>query len=289
MPVYNAQPYVAQAIESILAQTFRDFDFIVIDDGSTDNTLAILEQFAKRDSRIRLISRPNTGIVGALNDGLAVAQGDYIARMDADDRCEPNRFALQLSRLRADNSIVALGSCAMMIDPDGAPLGPALVPLSHEEIEVRHLAGASSIFHPAVLMHTSVLRKLGGYREGFCPCEDFDLWLRLGEVGRLENLPERLFIWRRTATGIVASQTDRMKETILRVLVDAWRRRRLAGEPPSIDVRPITRPALMRQWGWMALQNGYRGTAWKYAVKSVRSEPLTMASWRLFACAVRGR
>jgi glycosyltransferase involved in cell wall biosynthesis len=290
MPVYNAGLYVAEATKSILAQTFRDFDFIIVDDGSTDNSLAILEQFAKIDSRIRLISRPNTGIVGALNDGLAVAHGDFIGRMDADDLCEPNRFELQLRRLRADDSLVALGSCATMIDPDGLPLGPATtLPLTHEEIEARHLAGVSSIFHPAVLMRSDVLRKLGGYREGFCPCEDFDLWLRLGEVGRLANLPEPLFTWRRTATGIVASQTARMRETISRVLADAWLRRKLPGEPPSPDVQPLSVPDLLKQWGWWALESGYRATARKYALKSVFAQPLDMASWRLLACAVRGR
>jgi hypothetical protein len=122
-----------------------------------------------------------------------------------------------------------------------------------------------------------------------CPCEDFDLWLRLGEVGQLANLPEPLFIWRRTATGIVASHTARMRDTITRVLTDAWRRRQLPGKPPSPDVRPLALPDLLRQWGWMALKNNYRATARKYALKSVRSQPTNLASWRLFACALRGR
>src|SRR5678816_4165512 len=99
MPVYNAAAYLAEAVDSILAQTFRDFQFVIVNDGSTDRSTAILERYAHRDQRIKLISRPNTGIVGALNDGLAEATGDYIARMDADDVSTPNRLAVQVDYL----------------------------------------------------------------------------------------------------------------------------------------------------------------------------------------------
>ncbi|HEX5242322.1 MAG TPA: glycosyltransferase family 2 protein, partial [Tepidisphaeraceae bacterium] len=96
MPVYNCQRHLAAAMESVLAQTFHDFELIAVDDGSQDKTLKILRQFEKKDSRIRVLSRPNTGIVGALNDGLAMAQADLIARMDGDDICLPERFERQI-------------------------------------------------------------------------------------------------------------------------------------------------------------------------------------------------
>src|SRR4051812_10668575 len=96
MPVYNCQRYLASAIGSILTQSYADFEFVIVDDGSTDRSREIIEGFAKKDSRVKLISRPNTGIVGALNDGVAAARGKYIARMDADDISMPERFQKQL-------------------------------------------------------------------------------------------------------------------------------------------------------------------------------------------------
>jgi glycosyltransferase involved in cell wall biosynthesis len=288
MPVYNAKCYVGASIESILAQTFAGFEFIIVVDGSTDGSLAVVQRYAARDQRVRVISRPNTGIVGALNDGLVAAHGKYIARMDADDLCEPNRLELQLRRLEAEPDLVALGSCAIAIDPDGELLGDAPVPLTHEEIEAQHLRGISSIYHPAVMMRTEALRRVGGYREGTCPCEDYDLWLRLGEVGRLANLPERLFIWRRTSNGIVASKATLMREAITRVLNEAKQRRGIATETVIAPVKIKSTCDRFREWGWVALRHGRVATARKYARRSIAEEPLSPASWRLAACALRG-
>src|SRR5262245_4670824 len=109
MPVYNAAAYVAQAVESIRAQTLGDFEFIIVNDGSTDRSPRLLEGFAARDSRIKLISRPNTGIVGALNDGVAAARGELIARMDADDVSLPTRLEKQVTFMRSHPQVVALG------------------------------------------------------------------------------------------------------------------------------------------------------------------------------------
>src|SRR3990172_10052244 len=99
MPVYNAELFLASAIESILGQTLPDFEFVIVNDGSTDSSLEIVQEYAATDGRIRLVSRPNTGIVGALNDGLAISQGEFIARMDADDMALPHRFERQLKFL----------------------------------------------------------------------------------------------------------------------------------------------------------------------------------------------
>ena len=122
MPVYNTKRYVAEAVESILAQTFGDFEFIIIDDGSTDGSRAILERYAKQDDRIRLISRPNTGIVGARNEALGLARGELIAVMDSDDVALPERFEVQVAYLREHPECVVVGSRALIIDPDGCAL-----------------------------------------------------------------------------------------------------------------------------------------------------------------------
>ena len=122
LPVHNCERYVAEAIESILAQTFTDFEFLIVDDGSTDGTLPILNRFAARDSRIRVISRPNTGIVGALNEILGLARADLVARMDADDVALPVRFERQVRYLDEHPECVMVGSRVTIIDPDGDAL-----------------------------------------------------------------------------------------------------------------------------------------------------------------------
>lgn len=289
MPVYNGGRYLAGAMQSILDQTYRDFELITVDDGSTDDSLEQLNRIAAKDERVKVISRPNTGIVGALNDAFDAAEGSLIGRMDDDDLCEPNRFELQIARLESDASLVCVGSCGRSIDPDGRPIGAAPLPLTHEEIEAAHLAGVSSIFHPAVLIRRKAYEAAGGYREGTSPAEDFDLWLRLGEQGRLANLPEPLFIWRRTLNGIFASTTDRQTETLGRILADTWSRRNLPGKPPELDRRALGSVDLIRQWGWQALKSGNVPTARACAGQSIRRAPLAPASWRLWYCALRGR
>src|SRR4051812_3122079 len=99
MPVYNAERFVAQTVDTILGQTFGDFEFVIINDGSTDRSLEILQDHARRDARIRLISRPNTGYVAALNEGLELAKGEFLARIDADDLADPRRLELQVARM----------------------------------------------------------------------------------------------------------------------------------------------------------------------------------------------
>lgn len=289
MPVYNADRYVSATTQCILAQTFDDFEFIIINDGSTDSSLDILQGYARRDARIRLISRPNTGYITALNEGLGMARGELIARMDADDLCEPQRFELQVRRMREDTRLVALGSCATAIDAEGELLGDYSVPLTHEEIEDSHLRGQSSIHHPAVMMRPEAIRHVGGYRKEFMPCEDYDLWLRLGEIGRLENLPDRLLTKRLMAGSAVAQTLDKQEKLIEQILGEAWHRRGLPNEPEIPSRVLYHRADLYRQWAWMALKEGRVGTSRRYAVKAICSQPFRPASWRLIACLLRGR
>src|ERR1035437_8612478 len=141
MPVYNAQAYVRQATESILNQSFADFEFIIIHDGSTDDSRKILEELARRDSRIRLVSRPNTGYTKALNEALGLARAPYLARMDADDISMPDSFEKQLAYLQAHPDCVLVGSRILTIDPFGSPLYEPRHKLVHEAIEAELLAG----------------------------------------------------------------------------------------------------------------------------------------------------
>ena len=288
MPVYNTERFVAETTESVLAQTFADFEFIIIDDGSTDRSREIVENFARRDPRVRVISRPNKGLVATLNEGLAAATGPLIARMDADDLCDPRRFELQVTRLNEDSGLVAVGCCAAAIDEDGNRLGDYATPLGHEEIESSHLHGDSAIHHPSVMFRTEPVRRLGGYRE-LVPCEDFDLWLRLGEVGRLANLPDRLITKRLFPGSIVATTLDKRQRVLKQIMAETWQRRGLPGTPPQPSQPVADRADLFRQWGWMALKGGHVATSRRYALKSLKAQPFHGGSWRLMACSLRGR
>jgi len=289
MPVYNADRFVAETVETILAQTFNDFEFLIIDDGSTDRSLEILQSYANRDPRIRLISRPNTGYVVALNEGLELARGEFVARIDADDLADPRRLEFQVARMRQEPELVALGSNALAIDEDGLPLGDYSVPLTHEEIEASHLQGSSAIHHPAVMLRPGAVKQVGGYRKHLMPCEDFDLWLRLGEVGRLANLPEKLLTKRLFAGSAVASSLEKQEKLVKDILTETWRRRKLEGSPRMPPRRLRDRADLYRQWGWMALRGGHLRTSRRYAMRAIVSRPLDKASWRLAFCSLRGR
>jgi glycosyltransferase involved in cell wall biosynthesis len=288
MPVYNTERFVAETTESVLAQTLQDFELIAIDDGSTDRSREILEGFARRDPRVRVVSRPNKGLVATLNEGLALARAPLVARIDADDLCDPRRFEKQVRALSDDPRLVAVGSCSAAIDEDGNALGNYPTPLSHEEIEKEHLRGHSSIHHPSVMFRTEVVRQLGGYRE-LVPCEDFDLWLRLGEVGRLANLPDNLITKRLFPGSIVATTLDKRRRVLEQIMREAWGRRQLPGAPPPPPDVIADRADLLRQWGWMALQGGHVKTSRRYAMKALRAQPFKGETWRLIACSIRGR
>jgi hypothetical protein len=227
--------------------------------------------------------------VVALNEGLELVRGPLIARMDADDLCDPRRFELQVARMQEEPHLVALGSCATAIDEEGHMLGDYSVPLTHEAIEKQHLAGSSSIHHPAVMMRTWAVRKVGGYRPQYRPCEDFDLWLRLAEVGRVANLPEKLLTKRLFVGSVVGSSLDVQERIVCDILGETWQRRRLHGKLKLPTKRIRNRGDLYRQWAWMALRRGQLPTSRRYAVKAFFMQPLKLESWRLAYCSIRGR
>src|SRR4051812_20541856 len=150
---YNTERYIASAVKSILAQTFRDFELILLDDGSTDRSPEICTQLASEDSRIKLVSRPNKGLTKTLNEGLELATAPLIARMDADDLSSPDRFEKQVAYLNAHPDCVCLGSRVTLIDPYESPISVTDHKLSHDEIDADLLKGIGwAIVHPAAMM-----------------------------------------------------------------------------------------------------------------------------------------
>lgn len=293
MTVYNTERYVGDALDSVLAQTFSDFEFVIIDDGSTDRSPGILRAYAARDRRIRLVSRPNTGIVAAANEGIGLSRGRYIARMDSDDVSLPNRFEAQVRYLDAHPECVLLGSRVTVVDPYGSPVFESGQKLTHEEIDAELLGsgGGWAIVQPSAMMRTEAVRKVGGYRGRHNVSEDQDLFLRLAEVGRVANLPEPLLRYRRHYKSVMHTQWRQREEVKESIVRGAYARRGLPmpADWKYDDWKPTPLAEQLRAWGWAALKRGNVPVARKHALGAVRTAPLSAEAWKLLLCAVRGR
>jgi glycosyltransferase involved in cell wall biosynthesis len=293
MPVYNAERYVAEAVESILGQTLGDFEFLILDDGSTDGSLRILERHASRDRRIRLISRPNKGLVASLNELVDRARGEFLARMDADDVALPERFARQAEYLRAHPECLVVGCRAWEIDPEGDSLGEYPTLEDHEAIDAFHFRiRGPALVHPSVMMRRGAVLDVGGYRH-FPIGEDVDLFLRLAERGRLAGVPEFLLNYRIHEATYSRSPAawERSYRVLCEIVTDAYRRRELpAALPPPPDLLPLEPPSPERDraWAWRSLMSGHPRTARKYARRVLARRPLSPDSWKLMYCALRG-
>ncbi len=200
MSVYNGERFLKDAIESVLGQTFTDFEFLILDDGSSDQSSAIIRDYAARDARIIPIFRENRGLVASLNELFDRASAPLVARMDADDVCLPERFAAQVAFLEAFPDYGVVGSWTLDIDENGDPYPLPLHgrdhPPSHGAFLEAIANGWPLLCHPAAMMRRDVVRAVGGYHGAFRHCEDYDLWLRLASVTKLGNVPKRLIRYR---------------------------------------------------------------------------------------------
>lgn len=189
MPAYNAERYIANAIGSILGQTFAEFELIIIDDASTDSTWEIINWQAKLDNRIKLHrNSSNLKIAKTLNVGIEAAIGRYIARMDADDWSFPDRLQKQYEFMESNPAVVLSGGAIEICDEALSCINKREYPQSDEEIR-RNIFFFSPFCHPAILCKTDMLRKAGGYNESLEVAQDYDLYFRMGRLGLLANLP----------------------------------------------------------------------------------------------------
>lgn len=195
MPIYNAARFLDLAICSIRAQTLTDFEFILVDDGSTDAIDPILTKHTAADPRLSVLRLPHGGIATALNHGVVRAQANLIAIMNADDEALPERLERQMAAMREQPTIAALGSAAEMIDQDGRALG-RIQPPGDPAVIREKLMEANWLAHPTVMMRRAIVLAAGGYRPIFTACEDYDLWLRVSEHHDLGNTPEPLLRYR---------------------------------------------------------------------------------------------
>ena len=293
MPVFNGERYVEEAIESVLAQTHRDFEFIILDDASTDGSLGVIEAYARKDPRIRVkAGTRNRGVTVRQNEALALATWEFIARMDADDISEPRRLERQLKFLKDNPNVVLVGSRVLLIDADGDPLMEMGDALAHEEIDHGLMTRRGQlVYQSSCMFRKSASLAIGGYDETYTASSDLDFFLKLAEVGRLENLAEPLTRYRQHFNSIGYARLLEQEEMIARALVAARARR---GAPIDDDApwrrpqrRPATKAKSHRIWGWWALQGGRPKVARKHALRSLAYNPLHQETARLLYCAFR--
>jgi len=215
MSVYNGEHYLRKAIQSILSQTFTDFEFIIINDGSTDSTSSILNSYT--DSRIHLIRNvQNIGLVKSLNKGLQLARGEYIARMDADDISLPERLYKQVRFLDENPSVAMVGSWTEVINEDSIIEEIWQVPTSSHLLRWR-LLFHNTFTHSAVMFRKNIISQLGGYNDKAISAEDYDLWSRISFHWDVANIPEVLVKWRRWGSGISTKKQKEQQEMAKKV------------------------------------------------------------------------
>lgn len=224
LPAYNAEKYLLRSVKSILTQTFRDFELLVINDGSSDQTRAIIEQVS--DPRLRAIHLPeNTGLINVLNLGLELAKGEYIARMDADDISLPTRFEEQVNFLQSNPDHVACGTSIINFNDDSHSY--MRYPQTDAEIKVALHFFERNICHPTVMLRKSAIDEHSiRYRPEYPHAEDYRLWVELAKVGKLYNLPQGLLKYYRHQDQISAKyypeQIAISKQVVREVIRDTW-------------------------------------------------------------------
>lgn len=200
MSVYDGQRYLKEAVESILSQSFRDFEFIIVNDGSTDRTLEILEHYGQKDGRIRIINNEtNIGLTRSLNKAIGLAQGDYIARMDADDISEPERLQKQVELLKSDGRIGCVGCDVFVIDEEGRMIKTVVLPKSRLS---RRLRKRNCFVHGSLVFPRRVLQEEAGYNERMLFVQDYELVLRISRQYDLAVVGSFLYRLRRTRKSI---------------------------------------------------------------------------------------
>jgi glycosyltransferase involved in cell wall biosynthesis len=221
LTVLNGERVIHRAVDSVLAQTFRDFTFYIVNDGSTDGTLAILESYRRCDSRIVLINHEkNMGIAAALNAGIARAGGGLIIRADADDFNFPDRFEKQITFMREHPDIDVLGGAMERVTSAGRVFSITRQPETDAAIKKKMYVRVP-FFHPTVVFRKSFWEKNGGYDPRWRQCEDFDLWLRGYKEAKYYNLPDLLVRYQ----APVELKLRRSLEVFKMILVNAKRNR----------------------------------------------------------------
>lgn len=283
MSVFNGDKYLHEAIDSILEQSFGDFEFIIVDDGSTDRSAEMIRSY--NDKRIMLIQQANKGLSAALNVGLKVARGRYIARIDADDISLGNRFEVQYEFLERHPDCVVLGSNAIVIDAEGEYLFTSNQPTEWQRIR-RNLPG-TPFYHSSTVFRTDAAMKCGGYYEGVRHYfEDIIFFNRLSEFGELRNLAEPLIKYR-----LVPSAITNQDSKYYKIVMDICRNILESGSISKTDSQLLRKVTVRRTQGWKKSnyhlsigrvylsENFNRTKAIRHLFLSIQKRPMNSKAW----------
>jgi glycosyltransferase involved in cell wall biosynthesis len=289
MPAYNAARYIGEAIASVLQQTFTDFELLIVNDGSTDDTQDIINSF--NDERIVVINQVNRGVADALNTGLKYARAPYIARFDADDICYPYRLEKQIRFLQDNPEYILVGSEVKYILENGDFLFDFhCIAYSHEQI-MDKLYFYCPFVHPTVMYRKDAVMEAGGYPTHAHNFEDYLLWTTLAGTGKLCNLTESLIKYRLNSTSVTIDEKWRgrrfrelKREIVLRGTITAAEGNELLAIIKNQDVRHIKEAAYNALCGKKYLINNHRPEkARGHFVKAIRIYPLRLENYLLYA------
>ena len=294
MSVYNGMENLPETLDSVLSQAGCDLELIVVDDGSTDGSERILDEYAARDRRVRVIHQQNTGLTRALIRGCAEAQGEFIARQDSGDISLPGRLERQCDFLRSNPDAVMAACAVRFSGPLHEPLYEIAKPMAQldaglRRLDVRTLSGPPH--HGGTMFHRSAYRQAGGYRLPFTVAQDIDLWLRMAEIGQCLGMPEVLYQARLEAGSISSRRRDEQFSLGGLAVACALRRRDGLDEQTLLDAhvseaaesKAVNRREKARFHYFIAscLREHDRVAANRYYRRALRDNPLHLkALWR---------
>jgi len=285
MSVFNTEKYLTEAIESILNQTFTDFEFIIIDDGSTDKSAEIIKSY--EDPRIVFIQQVNKGLAAALNRGIKAAKGKYIARMDADDIAFPARLEQQYKFMENNQNSIVLGTQAAVMDKNGKVIYKSHVPLDNKLLK-EGLPFKTPFFHPTIMMRGDVILYSGGYTE--IPfAQDLFLWNNLAAYGEFRNL-ESILLYYRVTPAAATNRTRRIEKNLRKIIIKYSAGGRLdETDKKSLDnlkttqkhLSPTSREALYYLKVGKTYLEHTESYNWarKYLFRAIQGKPLLWNAW----------
>ncbi len=235
---YNASSFIMETIESILQQSYQNFEYLIVDDGSMDNTLNILKRYATKDSRIVPIEKKHSGLSDSLNVGLRQAKGKWIARLDADDIAVPDRLSSQWNFVRNNRDVVLLGGRCIEIDKNGTTIKEHIYPQNHNAL-IRRLENGKAFFpHSSAFFNKEYIMNLGGYNNKFLRSQDCDLWLRVGENALISCLKTPVVKLRKHSQMISIGDRGKLQLVMgTTAIVCHFRRKWNLSDPSQIEER----------------------------------------------------
>lgn len=288
MPAYNAGIYIGEAIASVLAQTFTDFELVIVNDGSTDDTLDVIGTF--KDPRIVVINQPNQGVAVALNNGLIHARADYVARFDADDICHPQRLEKQLDFLQKHPEYILVGSdCDYILENGEFLFHFTCIAHTHEQI-IDKLYFYCPFVHPTVMYKKESICLAGGYPADAHNFEDYLLWTRIAKAGKLYNITEPLIQYRLNSTSVTIDEKVRgtrfrelKREAIIRGFITTEEGDELLAIIKEQDNRPMKESAYHALCGKKFLADNYQPQKARLHVKkAIGIRPFKLDNYLLY-------